>query len=169
MIVHYNHDKPVSVYVVNSRLPVYRAFYGNGLGDTIAGLFARMAPKVAPLAKQLSMKAIDVLRDKGIGAVGSVASKALSAAKNKIVSLVRRQRQKPTPLPSTTVMPKSVASVINDAVEKKLTSLAAPAALLAASPSSDTTTNTMLNAIAGSGLASKNLKRNLKHFQRKRR
>ncbi|KAL3880861.1 hypothetical protein ACJMK2_033067 [Sinanodonta woodiana] len=53
MIIHCNHDKPVSVYVVNSRLPVYRAFYGNGLGDTIAGLFARMAPKVAPLAKQL--------------------------------------------------------------------------------------------------------------------
>lgn len=164
MIIHYNHDKPVSVYVVNSRLPVYRVWYGDGLGDTIAGLFARMAPKVAPLAKQLSMKAIDVLREKGIGAIGNLAGKALSAAKDKIVSLVRRQRQKPTPLRSTTVMPKSVANVINDAVEKKLTSLAVSPALLAtpslaALSNPDTTTNAMLNVIAGSGLASKNLQR----------
>ena len=90
MIIHYNHDKPTNVYVVNSRLPVYRTYYGDGLGSTIAGLFTRMAPKVAPIAKQLSMKAIDVIRDKAVGAVGDLARKAFSAAKNKIISLARR-------------------------------------------------------------------------------
>ena len=102
MIIHYNHDKPVSVYVVNSRLPVYRAYYtwyGDGFGSTIAGLFTRMAPKVAPLAKQLGMKAIDVIRDKGINAVGNLARKAFSAAKYKITSLVRK-RKKTTSCPS---------------------------------------------------------------------
>ncbi len=84
MIIHYNHDKPTSVYVVNSRLPVYRAYYGDGFGSTIAGLFTRMAPKVAPLVKQLGMKAIYVIRDKGINAVGNLAGKAFSAAKDKI-------------------------------------------------------------------------------------
>ena len=88
MIIHYNHDKPTSVYVVNSRLPVYRSYYGDGFGSTIAGLFTRMAPKVAPLANQLGMKANDVIRDTGINAVGSLATKALSAAKDKITSLV---------------------------------------------------------------------------------
>ena len=51
-----------------------------------------MAPKVAPLAKQLGMKAIDVIRDKGISAVGDLAGKAFSAANNKITSLVRRRK-----------------------------------------------------------------------------
>ena len=77
------------MYVVNSRLPVYRAYYGDGFGNTIAGLFTRMAPKVAPFAKQLGMKAIDVIRDKGINAVGDLAGKAFSAVKNKITSLVK--------------------------------------------------------------------------------
>ena len=94
MIIHYNHDKPTSVYVVNSRLPVYKAYYGDGFGSTIAGLFTRMAPKVAPLAKQLGMKAIDVIRDKGISAVGDLAGKAFSAAKNKITSLVKSRGRK---------------------------------------------------------------------------
>ena len=89
MIVHYNHDKPTMEYVVNSRLPVYKAYYGDGLGNVIAGLFTRMAPKVAPLAKQLGMKAIDVIRNKVISAVGDLAGKAFSAAKDKIVSLVK--------------------------------------------------------------------------------
>ena len=92
MIIHYNHDKPTSVYVVNSRLPVYKAYYGDGLGNCIAGLFTRMAPKVAPFAKQLGMKAIDVIRDKGLSAVGDLAGKAFSAAKDKIVSLVKRRK-----------------------------------------------------------------------------
>ena len=155
MIIHYNHDKPMQVYVVNSRLPVYRAYYGDGLGNIIAGLFTRMAPKVAPIAKQLSMKAIDVIRDKGISAVGDLAGKAFSAAKDKLVSLVNRKRfsKKPTPLPSTTVMPASVSKVINSAVEQKLASLVTPPM------SSDATSNAIMNAIAGSGLASKNLRR----------
>ena len=84
-----------------------------------------MAPKVAPFAKQLGMKAIDVIRDKGISAVGDLAEKAFSAAKDKIVSLVRR-RKKPVVLPSTTVMPASVSKAINSAVEQKLASLVTP-------------------------------------------
>jgi len=96
MIIHYNHDKPTSVYVVNSRLPIYKAYYGNGFGSTIAGLFTRMAPTVAPLAKQLGMKAIDVIRDKGISAVGNLAGKSFSAAKNKITSLVKFRGRKKT-------------------------------------------------------------------------
>jgi len=123
MIVHYNHDKPTNVYVVNSRLPIYRAYYGDGLGSNIMGLFARMAPKVAPFAKQAGMKAIDVIRDKGLGVVGDLAGKAFSAVKNKVVSLVRPKKKQP--LPSTTVMPTQVSKIINEAVQQKLESLAA--------------------------------------------
>jgi hypothetical protein len=152
MIIHYNHDKPVSVYVVNSRLPVYRAYYGDGFGSTIAGLFTRMAPKVAPLAKQLSMKAFDVIRDKGISAVGNLAGKAFTAAKDKITSLVRRKKQ-PVVLPSTTVMPAKISKAINSAVEEKLASLAAApsAAVPAAANPLDTQSNVIANMIAGSG------------------
>ena len=150
MIIHYNHDKPTSVYVVNSRLPMYSAYYGDGLGTNIVGLFTRMAPKVAPLAKQLGMKAIDVIRDKGISAVGDLAGKAFSAAKDKIVSLVKSRRKKPVVLPSTTVMPASVSKVINNAVEQKLASLVTSP--LMASPSTDATNNAIMSAIAGSGL-----------------
>jgi len=101
MIIHYNHDKPTNVYVVNSRLPVYKAYYGNGLGSTIAGFcccffYTRIAPKVAPLIKQLGMKAIDIIHDKGISAVGDLAGKAFSAAKNKITSLVKSRGRKKT-------------------------------------------------------------------------
>ena len=38
------------------------------------------------------MKAIDVIGDKGIRAVGDLAGKAFSAAKNKIMSLVRKKK-----------------------------------------------------------------------------
>jgi hypothetical protein len=126
MIIHYNHDKPTPVYVVNSRFPVYRAYYGDGLGNTILGLFARMAPKVMPLAKQLGMKAIDVIRDKGISAVGDFAGKAFSTAKNKLTSLVKsRMKSKgfSKPLPSTAEMPASVSRIINNAVDEKLASM----------------------------------------------
>ena len=121
MILHYNHDKKTMVYVVNSRLPLYKAYYGDGLGSTIAELFT-MATKVAPLAKQLSMKAVDVIRDKADGAVGDVAKKAFAAANNKLISLV--QRKKKSSLPSTDVIPASVRKIINKAVYQKLESLA---------------------------------------------
>jgi hypothetical protein len=129
MIVHYNHDKPTNVYVVNSRLPVYRAYYGDGLGNIIAGLFTRIAPKVAPFAKQLAMKAIDVIRNKGINAIGDLAGTAFSTAKNRITSLVKSRfgRKPPSqmaspslPLPSTTMMPANVSKAINNAVKEKL-------------------------------------------------
>ena len=168
MIIHYNHDKPAQVYVVNSRLPVYRAWYGDGLGNTIAGLFTRMAPKVAPLAKQLSMKAIDVIKDKGISAVGNLAGKAFTAVKDKLASLVKsRRRKQPVMLPSTTAMPASVSSAINAAVQEKLESLAAPVmnSLLTESitdsmtGSSDAQINALSNAISGSGFKRKQRRR----------
>ena len=148
MIIHYNHDKLTSVYVVNSRLPVYKAYYGDGFGSTIAGLFTRMAPKVAPLAKQLGMKAIDVIRDKGMSAVGDLAGKAFFAVKNKITSLVKSRRRKIQPLPSTIMMPASVSKAINNAVEEKLESLATPS--LEAEPVNTQSSN-ISSMIAGSG------------------
>ena len=132
--------------MVNSRLSLYKAYYRDGLGNTIAGLFSRMAPTVAPFSKQLGMKAIDVIRDKGIGAVGDLAGKAFSVAKDKIISLVRR-RKLPVVLPSTTVMPVNISKLINNAVEQKLASLVASPA----TPSSDATSSAIMNEIAGSG------------------
>ena len=155
MIIHYNHDKPTHVYVVNSRLPVYRAWYGDGLGSTIAGLFTRLAPKVAPLAKQLGMKAIDVIRDKGISAVGNLASRAFSAAKDKITSLVRRRKKQTVVLPSTIVMPAKISKAINSAVEEKLSSLAIP------ETTSDAQSSAIANMIAGGGLNSKIFRRKI--------
>ena len=136
MIIHYNHDKPVQVYVVNSRLPIYRAWYGDGLGSTIAGLFTRMAQKVAPIAKQLGMKAMDVIRDKGPAVIGNLASKAFTAAKDKIISLVRRRKQ----LPSTAAMPAATRKEINNAVQEKLTEMA------------NSGQDDVSNVISGSGL-----------------
>ena len=112
--------------------------------------FTRMAPKVTPLAKQLGMKAIDVIRDKGISAVGDLAGKAFSAVKNKITSLVKSSRRKKQPLPSKTMMPAKVRKAINNAVEGKLESLAAVPV--------DTQSNTIASLIAGSGLNSKNFR-----------
>ena len=161
MIVHYNHDKPTSVYVVNSRLPVYRAFYGDGFGNVLAGLFTRMAPKVAPFAKQLGMKAIDVIRDKGLGAIGNLAGKAFSTATDRIASLSRRvfSRKKPTKvdMPSTAVMPASVSKEINRAVEQKLASMTSSLVPAAESltPSLTPANNAIMSAIAGSGLRKK--------------
>ena len=152
MIVHYNHDKPTMEYVVNSRLPVYKAYYGDGLGKIIAGLFTRMAPKVAPFAKQIGMKAIDVIRDKGLGVVGDLAGKAFTTAKDKIVSLVKSRRRKPN-LPSTAVMPANVSRAVTNAVVQKLASLETPSLMtpsLTTSP--DTANSAIMNAIAGSGL-----------------
>jgi hypothetical protein len=74
MIVHYNHDKPTNVYVVNSRLPVYRAYYIDGLGSILTGL--GIAPKVASFVKQL-------------GVIGDLAGNVFSFAKDKITSLVK--------------------------------------------------------------------------------
>ena len=164
MIIHYNHDKPAQVYVVNSRLPVYRAWYGDGLGNTMAGLFTRMAPKVAPLAKQLSMKAIDVIKDKGISAVGNLAGKAFTTVKDKLASLVKsRRRKQPVVLPSTTAMPASVSSAINAAVQEKLESLATPVMTPSMTgpmtQSSDAQINAINNAIAGSGFKRKQRRR----------
>ena len=149
MIVHYNHDKPRMEYVVISRLPVYKAYYGDGLGNIIAGLFTRMAPKVAPFAKQIGMKAIDVIRDKGLSTVGDLAGRTFSTAKVKIISLVKSRRKQP--LASTTVMPASVSKEINKAVEQKLSTMDLPS-LMTGSP---VTNNDIMNAIAGSGLRRK--------------
>ncbi len=59
MIVHNIHG-PTMVRAINSRIPIYRATYGDGLGHVVQGLFRRIAPKAVPIAKHLGMKAIDV-------------------------------------------------------------------------------------------------------------
>ncbi len=46
--------------------------------------FRRIAPKAIPIAKQLGMKAIDVVHEKGIGVAGNVASKAFSAINDRL-------------------------------------------------------------------------------------
>ena len=166
MIIHYNHDKPTSVYVVNSRLPVYIAYYGDGFSNIIARLFTRMAPKVASLVKQLGMKAIDVIRDKGISAVGNLAGKAFSAAKDKISSLVKSRgfsRRKKQPLPSTTVMPAKISKAINNAVEEKLESLTSSLMTPSLDTPLDIQSNNIASMIAGSGFKQK---RNSKNFHR---
>jgi hypothetical protein len=143
MIVHYNHNKPVSVYVVNSRLPVYKTFYGDGFGNLIEGLFTRAAPKIMPLAKQMSMRAIDVIRDKGISAIGDLAGKTFSTVKNKIVSLAKSRfgSKKPPPsLPSTAAMPANVSKMVNNIMQEKLSSLV------------NSNPDEISNLISGSGL-----------------
>ncbi len=102
MIVHNIHG-PTMVRAINSRIPIFRATYGDGLGNVVQGLFRRIAPKAIPIAKQLGMKAIDVVREKGIGAVGNVASKAFSAIKDRLAQLIRRPqaRSQMDKLPST--------------------------------------------------------------------
>ncbi len=64
MIVHSVQRGPTMVRVINSLLPVYKTTYGDVLGDVVQGLFRRMAPKAIPIAKQLGLKAIDVVREK---------------------------------------------------------------------------------------------------------
>ena len=132
------------VYVVNSRIPVYRAYYGDGLGNTIMGLFSRAAPKIAPFAKEAGMKAIDIIRDKGLGVIGDLAGRAFSTVKDKIVSLTKSRfsRKKPQiqPLPSTELMPANVNKIINNAVKEKLESIISAE------------DNNISNLIAGSGL-----------------
>ena len=148
MIVHGTQRGPTMVRVINSRLPVYKTTYGDGLGDVIQGLFRRIAPKAIPIAKQLGMKAIDVVREKGIGAVGNLASKAFSAIKDRLSRLIRRPqatRPQPVKLPSTEVMPASVSKIINQAANQKL-------AELADIPMSEKEKNITASLIAGSGL-----------------
>jgi hypothetical protein len=146
MIVHGNQRGPTMVRVINSRLPVYRATYGDGLGDVVQGLFTRIAPKAIPIAKQLGMKAIDVVREKGIGAVGNLASKAFSAIKDRLTRLIRRPaRPQPVKLASTEVMPASVSKIINQAANQKLLELADV-------PMSEKEKSITASLIAGSGL-----------------
>ncbi len=64
MIVHSTQRGPTMVRSINSRIPIYRATYGDGLGDIVQVFFRRIAPKAIPIAKQIGMKAIDVVREK---------------------------------------------------------------------------------------------------------
>jgi len=61
MIVHRRMNRAKPIYVVNSRLPVYKLTYGNGLGDFVTGLFTRIAPKILPIGKELASKAIGII------------------------------------------------------------------------------------------------------------
>jgi len=148
MIVHSTQRGPTMVRAINSRIPIYRATYEDGLGDIVQGLFRRNAPKAIPIAKQLGMKAIDVVREKGIGVAGNVASKAFSAIKNRLAQLIRRPqavRPQPDKLPSTELMPANISKKINQVANQKL-------AELADIPLSEKEKNITASLIAGSGL-----------------
>ena len=88
MIVHRSMNRARPVYVVNSRLPVYKITYGNGFGD-VTGLFTRVAPKILPICKEIASKAIGVLGNKIGTEVGNIAVGAFDAAKEKLMSLAR--------------------------------------------------------------------------------
>ncbi len=71
-----------------------------------------MAQKAIPIAMQIGMKAIDVVREKGIDAAGNIAGKAFSATSDRLSRLIRRPqaaRSQPLKLPSTEVMSASVS------------------------------------------------------------
>ena len=110
------------IHVVNSRLPVYKMTYGNGLGDVVTGLFTRIAPKVLPVAKELASKAIGTI---GRTAAVEAATHAFRAAKDKIMSLIRgtKPSSQHVKLPSTTDMPPKVANEINKMAENKLNTI----------------------------------------------
>ncbi len=97
------------------------------------------------------MKAIDVVREKGIGVAGNVASKAFSAIKNRLAQLIRRPqavRPQPDKLPSTELMPADISKKINQVANQKL-------AELADIPLSEKEKNITASLIAGSGLTSR--------------
>ena len=51
-----------------------------------------MYPKTAPIAKELSMKAVDFIRDKASSTIGDRAGKAFSVAINSLARLIRKLR-----------------------------------------------------------------------------
>ena len=116
-------NRPRRIHVVNSRLPVYKLTYGNGIGDVVTGLFTRIAPKMLPVAKELASKAIGVM---GKVAAVKTASHAFRAAKDKIMSLIRGkkpQARQHVELPSTADMPTKTANEINKMAENKLNTI----------------------------------------------
>jgi hypothetical protein len=100
--------------------------YGNGLGDVVTGLFTRIAPKILPVGKELASKAIGVI---GKSAAIGAGIRAFKAAKNKIASLIRREKtpkkspDEPVNLPSTADMPPKVANEINKMAKDKLNTI----------------------------------------------
>ena len=96
MIVHRSMSRARPVYVVNSRLPVYKVIYGDGIGDIITGLFTRIAPKILPIGKELASKAIGAIRDITGTAIGNTIVETFSAAMEKLMSLVRGKNGKIT-------------------------------------------------------------------------
>ena len=78
-----NRARPV--HVINSRLPVYKLTYGNGLGDVVTGLFTRIAPKILPIGKELASKAIGVIADTAAKDAGMY---LYNAAKDRLSSLI---------------------------------------------------------------------------------
>jgi len=106
------------VYVVNSRLPVSKVVYGDGIGDVITGLFTRVAPKILPIGKKIASKAIGVVRDRVGTAIGNTIVDTFSAAKEKLMSLLRGT--KPVKLQSTDQMPPKIGSAINKVARQRL-------------------------------------------------
>jgi hypothetical protein len=115
MIVHRSMNRPRPVYVVNSRLPVYKVTYGDGLGDVVTGLFTRIAPKILPIGKEVASKTIGVLKDKLADNIGT---SVFNVAKDKLLSLIKRKKS--IKLQSTNEMPSQISKEINELAKQKL-------------------------------------------------
>ena len=104
-----NRAKPI--HVINSRLPVYKLTYGDGLGDTVTSLLTRIVPKILPIGKELASKAI--------GVIGDTAAKD---AGGYLYNFAKKfhTKKKPVVLPATDEMPRDIADEINTLARKKL-------------------------------------------------
>ena len=95
--------------------------YGDGIGDVITG-FTRVAPKILPIGKEIASKAIGAIRDRVGTAIGNTIVDTFSAAKEKLMLLVRGK--KPVKLSSTNQMPSDIGKEINELAKQKLGSIA---------------------------------------------
>ena len=91
MIVQRSTNRPRPVYVVNSRLSIYKVTFGDGLGDVVSGLFTRIAPKILPIGKERASKTIGVLKDKLTDNIGT---SVFNVAKDKILSILKGTNRK---------------------------------------------------------------------------
>jgi len=110
-------NRPRRVNVVNSRLPVYKLTYGDGLGEVVTGLFSRVAPKLLPLGKELASKAIGTL---GKTVIDEGSTRLINAAKNKLAEIIRERPAKPVVLPSTADIPAGTVRQINKIVNQRI-------------------------------------------------
>ena len=114
------------VRVIGAPHPVYKIYYGDGLGNVITGLFSKIVPKAIPMAKQLGMKALGFIGEKALAPVGDLFTGVASAAKDRILKLIGlgpKPKPKKIELPVTENMPPRVANAVNNMVTQKINEL----------------------------------------------